>query len=132
MKFRDANGLEHDTTTWTRDQIAGKYPHIIQPPHPYYDIKNKGGLSAFPPGMPPAFYDPFLEFFAEREQTALAQGRLHARKRRDRLAYDWSCHAAGWRKALECCQMRQARALEQQIDRYYGAQLEELQQGGLF
>lgn len=108
---RGAGGMIHDTRTWSLAQVANAYPHIIQPPSPVWDLQNKSGLSKFPPGMPPEFYDPFIAYFEERAQTAAAQARLYQRKLKGEHARRWLDHERGWRRAARVALMRKQREL---------------------
>lgn len=99
------------TDTLTAAQVFALFPHIKNPPHTYYEIQNKGRESHFPPGMPPAFYDPFVEHFEERSRTATAQAKLYARKRRELEAHAWQSIAGRWAQAARIALMRKQREL---------------------
>lgn len=107
-----AGGVIHDTRTLSLAQVAGCFPHIIQPPSRYFELQNKSGCSNFPPGMPSAFYQPFVDYFAERAQTCAAQIRLYRRKLKGDKAQLWSVYEDGWRAALRVAKMRQQRAID--------------------
>ena len=94
------------------------WPNLRNPPHDYYDVRNRVGSSPFRPGLSPAAYQPFIEYFDERAQTAEAQARLDIRKHRHERALVYSRAAAGWRRAATMALRRKRAAMQvRDIDR---------------
>ena len=90
------------------------YPNLVNPPHDYYDVRNRIGSSPFRPGLQPEAYNPFLEYFDERAQTAEAQVRLDIRKGRVERAHRYAQAAAGWRRAARMVLRRKRSAMAAQ------------------
>lgn len=95
----------------TLEDVRRLYPNIAQPPHRYYDLANRKQSSPFPPGRPSAFYQPFLEHFRERAQTARAQAALEHRKGRRERGNHYAQLAQQWTVAAAVAFARQEKAL---------------------
>jgi len=102
-------------TTPSAAQVASFYPDIRQPPHPYYELKNRKQDSHFPPGESAEFYAPFIAYFEERLQTAEAQRRRYQKKLNGPGAHTFKLAADGWRLALRTARMRQEKAIDRAI-----------------
>jgi hypothetical protein len=101
----------------TLEEIKTKYPRIQQPPHAYYDLRNEKRSSPFPPGETPEFYQPFIDYFLEREQTAKAQARLYRRKGKLEDAERFESYAGRWYEAAQVAANRQTRSfLDRQLE----------------
>lgn len=99
----------------TREDVRKLYPHIINPPSSYYEVRNEKGTSKFRPGLTPDDYQPFIEYFTERAATAHAQARLDARKGRVDRAKQYLRAGEGWAEALRVALLRQRQSILDQV-----------------
>lgn len=102
---------------YTLEEVRQAYPKIINPPSRYFEIRNKIGRSPFRPGLPSHRYDPFIQHFEERAQTAHAQAALYARKRKPADAERYRMLARGWSEAAEICRQRAKRSMAEEDTR---------------